>query len=340
MKKIKLWFSGMGGRFNPNDNFIVNLLKQHFEIEFSEQPDYLIYSVNSKDYLRYNCIRIFYTAENLVPDFNICDYAIGYHYLDFADRYIRYPLYLVDGFIAYENDNYANDLYRAIHKHERVPDALKQKTEFCSFVYSNGKASQIRQIFFEMLSKYKQVNSGGQYLNNVGSPISNKLEFQLKHKFAIAFENTSTPGYTTEKIVHAFSANTVPIYWGNPLIGKEFNESAFVNCHKFGLSEKAENIIFERIIEYIKKIDQDDSLYYKMLSSCALANENNIENQRIKLENFLVNIFSQDKEDAYRRNRFYWGQRYERKQKIGMSYYYFLRKFIPLRDAVKKSLHI
>lgn len=330
----------MGGRFNPYNNFITNLLKKHFEIELSKDPDFLIFSVNSIDYLKYDCVRIFYTAENLVPDFNLCDYAIGYHYLDFGDRYIRYPLYLVDGFVAYKNDDYANDLYRAIHKHERAKESIKQKTDFCSFVYSNDKASKNRQLLFEMLSEYKRVNSGGNYLNNTGGPVSDKLVFQSKHKFAIAFENTSTSGYTTEKIVHAFSADTVPIYWGNPLIGKEFNEEAFINCHKFGLTENADDLILKRIIECVKEIDQDDNLYYKMLSACALSKENNIEDQKSRLENFLINIFIQNKEDAYRRNRFYWGERYERKQKIGMSYYCFLRKFIPLRDAAQKGLHM
>ena len=93
MKKIKIKFSGMTGSFDQNNNFITNILKKHYEIEFSDEPDYLIYSVNSMDYLKYNCVRIYYTPENLTPDFNICDYAIGFDYLDFGDRYIRYPIY-------------------------------------------------------------------------------------------------------------------------------------------------------------------------------------------------------------------------------------------------------
>lgn len=340
MKKIRIWFSGMGGHFDPHNNFIINLLKKHFEVGLSKEPDYLFYSVNSTDYLKYNCIRIFYTAENLVPDFNICDYAIGYHYLDFGDRYIRYPLYMVDGFVAYKNDDYANDLYRTAYKHERAPEAFQQKTDFCSFVYSNGEASENRQILFEKLSAYKKVNSGGRYLNNMGGPVSDKLEFQLKHKFVIAFENTSTPGYTTEKIMGAFSADAVPIYWGNPLIGREFNEEAFINCHKFGLGEEPEIQVFDKIIAYIKEIDQNDGLYLKMLSTPALVDSNDIEKQKKQLEYFLVNICSQDKKAAYRRNRFYWGERYERKQRIGIGYYCFLRKFIPLRDVIKRIFHI
>ena len=339
MKKIKIWFSGMSGNFNPDNNFIINILKKYYEVELSEKPDYLFYSVNSMDYLKYNCIRIFYTAENLTPDFNICDYAIGFHYLDFDDRYIRFPLYLVDDFTVYSNDNYANDLFRTVHKHERAARAMKEKTDFCSFVYSNAKAAGCRQLIFEELSKYKPVHSGGKYLNNLSGPVDNKLEFQLTHKFVIAFENTSAPGYTTEKIIGAFSADAVPIYWGNPWIDREFNEAAFINCHKWGLTEDPNIKIIQKIVDEVKKIDTDDTLFYNMLSANAIAQENNIDRQKLRFENFLTNIFDQDLNKAYRRNRFYWGERYERKQKIGMKYYCFLRRFIPIRDRLKHFAH-
>lgn len=181
MKKIKIKFSGMTGSFDQNNNFITNILKKHYEIEFSDEPDYLIYSVNSMDYLKYNCVRIYYTPENLTPDFNICDYAIGFDYLDFGNRYIRYPIYLVDSFVAYDNDDYYNDVDLALHKHEiSAEEAELQKKEFCSFVYSNALGAQCRQEIYKALSKYKKVNSGGRFLNNVGGPITDKLEFQRK----------------------------------------------------------------------------------------------------------------------------------------------------------------
>ena len=166
------------------------------------------------------------------------------------------------------------------------------------------------------------MNSGGRYRNNIGEAVKSKLEFQKKHKFVIAFENTSTSGYTTEKIVHAFAAGAVPIYWGNPEIVKEFNPSSFINCHDFGLTEKGEPDAIKKIIEEVKRIDNDDSAYLEMLKTPA----------------FLYNIFDQPTEKAYRRNRFYWGERYERKQKIGNAFYWKCRKIIPLRDKIKKIL--
>ena len=50
-------------------------------------------------------------------------------------------------------------------------------------------------------------------MNNIGGAVSDKFAFQQKHKFSIAFENTSYCGYCTEKIVEAFVAGTIPIYW-------------------------------------------------------------------------------------------------------------------------------
>ena len=182
MDKIKIKFTGMGGNFDDKDNFITKILQERYVISVEEDPDFLFYSVNSSDYLNYDCVRIFYTAENIVPDFNICDYAIGFHYLNFADRYIRYPLYLVDGFRAYAGDDYALDLQLALQKHKIEDDILNRKSEFCSFVYSNAKAAQCRGAIFDALSHYKRVNSAGRYRNNVGRPLENKLEFQKKHK--------------------------------------------------------------------------------------------------------------------------------------------------------------
>lgn len=338
MKKIKLKFSGMGGRFDPENNFIVNILRKNFDVQLSDNPDYLIYSVNSKDYLNYNCVRVFYTAENLVPDFNVCDYGIGFHYLEFGDRYIRFPLYLVDGFTAYDGDNYASDLQLALHKHENVSTALKDKTEFCSFVYSNSQAAQCREKMFEALSKYKPVSSGGRYKNNVGGPVADKLEFQKKHKFVIAFENTSTSGYTTEKIIGAFAAGAIPIYWGNPEITKEFNAGSFINCNDYGLTEKGEQEIIEQIVQEIISLDRDDESYQNMIQTPAFNSNNDVMHQQEQFENFLCRIFDQPIEKAYRRNRFYWGERYERKQKIGNKFYWMCRKAIPVRDTFKRLI--
>lgn len=326
-KIIKIKFSGMTGFFDPENNFIINELRKCFIVELSDNPDYLIFSTGSNDWYKYKCVRIFFTPENIVPNFNLADYAIGFSELDFGDRYIRYPLFLVNSFSAYKNDDYGNSLSLALKKHIF---ATTSKEGFCSFVCSNSKGASCREEIFKKLNEYKKVDSGGLYKNNINARIVNKLDFQKKYKFSIAFENTSTPGYTTEKIIDSYAAQTVPIYWGDPNISKTFNPNSFINCNDFGLNgydKESNRIAIKKIINLVKKIDNDDVLYIKMLQEPAFLDPLYVEKEKQKFSSFLINIFSQEKEKAYRRNRYYWGERYEKRQALGTFTFYFLNHF-------------
>ena len=60
-----------------------------------------------------------------------------------------------------------------------------------------------------------------------------KVEFLRAYKFVVAFENSSAPGYNTEKLTHAIEADAMPIYWGDPEIGRSFNTGRFINAHDY-----------------------------------------------------------------------------------------------------------
>jgi hypothetical protein len=102
-----------------------------------------------------------------------------------------------------------------------------------SITVSNANRNPVFKELFEALSKYKRVNSGGRWMNNVGGPVADKMTFDRRHKFSIACENSASPGYTTEKLVQAFAAKTIPIYWGDPLVSRVFNTKAFINVNDF-----------------------------------------------------------------------------------------------------------
>ena len=281
MKTVKVNFVDFHSDFDKNNDFL-DILKTRYNVEISDEPDYLFYSVFGTKHLKYReCIRIFYTGECLTPDFNECDYAIGFDRLVFGDRYLRYPLYAL---FQYKN------AYNAIL--DRTPitqEELAAKTEFCSFVVSNGFAQEARAKFFELLSEYKKVNSGGRFRNNIGGAIIDKQSFQVKHKFSLAFENNSYQGYITEKIGEAFASRTIPIYWGDPTICKDFNDEAFVNVHNYAS--------FADVIERIKELDNDDEKYLSVVNAPIIKNQIS----RQALEQFLFNIFDQEKVSAQRR---------------------------------------
>ncbi len=296
MKKIKVKYCKYGPLDENNplsyNYFIHNILKKYYNVEISDNPDYIFYHESTFEYLKYDSIRIFYTAENISPNFNFCDYAISYDYMNFEDRHYRLSSYLVATFYNPKDLKLAKNIDITKPKIFTKND-LTKKTDFCSFVYSNYLADERRQILFDKLSAYKKVNSGGKYINNVGGPVENKLEFELKHKFSMAIENSCRNGYTTDRIVCSFMAGTIPIYWGNPAIGREFNTKRFINCHDYES--------FDQVVKRIKEIDNNDELYIKIMNEPLFADGYSFKIATDGLEKFLRNIFDQPLEKAQRR---------------------------------------
>lgn len=219
MKSISIHFCDFGD-MQGIANKLTDMLKAHFEVILdSKNPQYLFYSVFGSEHIYYNCVRIFYTGENISPNFNFCDYAIGFEHINFLDRYLRYPLYLF----------YKEDYKRARHKHEHITrQVLESKQRFCNFIVSNARADSYREEVFYALCAYKRVDSGGRYLNNIGKCVSDKFAFQSQCRFSLCFENSSTPGYLTEKLIQAAGAKSIPIYWGDTYLSGDINNGGGV----------------------------------------------------------------------------------------------------------------
>lgn len=317
-KQLKVKFLPFWQDFQEEDNFITEILRKRYDLVFSEQPDYLFCPISSEKQIYYkDCVKILFNGENLCPDFNMFDYAIAFEEMTYGDRYLRFPCQYLH-----------EDICKLMEtKHERVTDPSGKK--FCNFVYSNSEADIIREQFFDLLNNYKRVDSGGRYRNNVDGPCENKLTFQQQYKFSIAFENSSHDGYVTEKIVDAYAASTIPIYWGNPSVARHYNPKSFINVIDYDS--------LEDVIARVKEIDQDDELYLSMLKEPALlSEEDSWDSMQRKLEEFLYHIMDQPLEKAYRHNRVLRGQWYLDQQIAYTNSYHqlikmkmFARKFMP-----------
>lgn len=280
-RKIKIKFVDFWDGFNKENNEFVDVLREKYNLEFSDNPEYLFYSGFGCQHLKYKCIRIFYTGECITPNFNECDYAIAFDRLSFGDRYLRIPLYHLF--------QYKSEYLSLFERSEFTKKDLEKKEGFCSFVVSNCFADDVRAIFFDKLSIYNAISSGGRFRNNIGGAVSDKKAFQAKHKFAIAFENTSYEGYCTEKLMEALVAGTIPIYWGDPNVAKDFNPEAFINAHDYKT--------FDEVVERVKEIDQNDDLYIKIRN----ANPLFVESTDNGLATFLYHIIDQSYDKACRR---------------------------------------
>jgi len=231
---------GFADTFGTAINFFTYALNYRFNVvRDDENPEYLIYGegVYGRSHLNYDASKvrkIFYTGENVRPNYGECFASMTFDHENSAKNY-RLPLYVIDMHGAVQEgwtDNYYQ-LVNLKHDYEKEYDTRK----FCSFVVSNPN-QQMRNMMFGLMNTYKGVDSAGPHLNNMGKVLPRdklkyKLDFLNNYRFNICFENGSYPGYVTEKLFNALQVKTMPVYWGSPTVDRDFNTNAFINCHNF-----------------------------------------------------------------------------------------------------------
>jgi hypothetical protein len=119
---------------------------------------------------------------------------------------------------------------------------------------------------FEMLNKYKKVDSYGNFANNMGTRLRHEYwsqefrDFLSEYKFIICFENSKFGTYSTEKIVNPYLANTIPIYWSSHHIKKVFNSESML----FLEDEREET--FTNLVNRVIELDNDDAKYLEYVN--------------------------------------------------------------------------
>lgn len=289
MKEIKINFTDFWPNLDKKDNYFYNLLIKKYKVVIDDNPDILFYSCYSNEYLKYKCIRIFYTGENVKPDFLMCDYAFSFDF-NKSNNHFRLPLYSL-----YVDHHRMLDQVMTLKTREEAKSAWDSKSKFCCMVVSNENSSK-RIQFFKNISQIKQVDSGGAVLNNVGGKVADKFEFIKDYKFVLSFENESQPGYTTEKILEPIFTDCIPIYWGNELVNKDFNSNRFINYDDF-VSEEA---LINKMIE----IDNNDDLAIAMLMQPTFSAEKlPHEEEQLRVLDILCKIFESNKKPVARQLR-------------------------------------
>jgi hypothetical protein len=253
MKKFTLGFADFG----MSPDWFLDVLKQRFDVVRDDiNPQILVFGDENfgnknEQYDHTKVIKVFFTGENRRFWNYKCHMGITFDHID-DNLHYRLPLYI------HEINSLVNE--QGFWEPNKLPPP-KEKKDFASFVVSNPNSPKRNQLY-QLISSYKKVDSGGPLFNNIGHvlgrPTREKIDFLETRKFHLAFENSSYAGYVTEKILHAFYARTVPVYWGSPTLEMDFNPEAVINWHDY----KDDDKFLKRIIE----VDNNDELYYHMLN--------------------------------------------------------------------------
>lgn len=318
MKTIKIKYVGFWDGFNPENCPFTKMILDNYNVVESDNPDYIICSCfpdeNYYEYCNYNQVRIMYSGENYIPDFNLIDYAVSTYPIIFQDRHFRYP-------ICFDNYNFRFEtlLKKNRNYSKRI---LKEKTYFANFIFSHESEKNLRGDFYKQLSKYKRIESFGSFLNNQPScntvDILSKSDVQRLCKFTLCFESTKHEGFITEKIVDAFFADTIPIYFGSSDVKNIFNENAFLYC------EGKED--FDTIIKKIIELDTNDDMYINMLRQPIFQDWTYASTIKEELKAYVHHIFDQPLDQAFRRSQVYIPREHE--------------KFINNASKAYKALHL
>lgn len=268
--------------FQADNNFFIYLIKsikENVNITSPENADIIFYSCFGNSHRKYNCRKIFFTGENLRPDFNECDFSLSFDFDDYNGRNMRLPLwYLYMDWFDVKSYNNPNWLIPIEYLYEDNEFTKKEKNNFCSTVFSSAYNSRFNMI--NQLNGYKSVDCYGKIHNNkLPDGEKYKMDVISNYKFNICFENSLYPGYFTEKLLHAKVAGCVPIYYSDKSYTDDFNENCCINLIDFKNEYE--------LSEYIKKIDNDTDLYNKIKSEPIFTSIPNLDIIKGKLSSYL-----------------------------------------------------
>ena len=273
----------MWAEFNPSYNFFTLLLSAYSPTHTivggpaGPESDLVLFGPFGSTWqqLPKELPKVFFTGENTGPiEIDGVGLYLTFEHAYFAkeDR-LRFPLWFleIDWFRA-DIDRIKNPKPIPLLDCVRVREEdMARKSKFCAFVVSNPN-NPVRNAAFQCLNQYKSVDSAGALFNTMGPILEagpgggggerKKFEFLKDYKFCLAYENSSSQGYTTEKYLHAKAAGCIPIYWGDPWVTRDFDMAGALNVQN--VKSPGE------LIELVQAIDTNEEDWKKRFMVPAL----------------------------------------------------------------------
>ena len=245
-----------------------------FKGEPSNNPDILVFSLASRKHeiyeksykilIKTTLDDIKHIKADLIID---CINPDDRVYLPINTKMIYIPSYVLSFYERFKNG--PNSLIKPSSFDAK--QVFKIKTKFCAYL-ANRCDSAYRNKFFFVLSKYKQVDAIGKCFNKNKKFKSDRFYFKdgiesyhdravskyRPYKFVICFESKKEKGYITNKIINAFLANCIPIYYGSDDVVNHFNPVRFINMNNYNQ--------FEQCVKIVQELDTNDNKYIQMIS--------------------------------------------------------------------------
>jgi len=280
---MKISFLDFWGGFDPNNNFLINILKRYMNgvvLTNPDEADIIFCSIFGQSHSQFFNKKdiILFSGENIRPNYSTYNKSLTFDFYDYDNRNVRLPLwyFYIDWFNikTYNNPEY---LIPENYLYNENEFTIKSKSKFCSTVFSKSDNDRIEMM--KILSEYKNVDGFGKvHLNKISEGEKAKLDIISDYKFSICFENSIYPGYFTEKLLHAKIAGTIPIYKSHESFSEDFNPNCCLNLINLDKIE---------IFNLVKEIDTNQNLYKKFLDEPLFSSKIDIDIIGKKIINML-----------------------------------------------------
>lgn len=159
---------------------------------------------------------------------------------------------------------------------------IPEKNKVCSMIASAKNMTSGHRKRIEIASRLKNVIDvfgGAAGTSRIGTGIGpkgdwwrSKDEALAPYMFSIVIENASYSNYYTEKITDCFALGTVPIYWGSPDIGRDFNSEGIIQWNdEFNpkiLTRELYESKFSAVLDNLERVKKlkfsDDDIFEKI----------------------------------------------------------------------------
>lgn len=184
--------------------------------------------------------------ENVRPDYDLYARSISCDFDSYGGRNVRAPAWW--GQIAWDGPRRQNINAQLHHGYEERVElerlmkprpARARPGRFCAYVAANPVLYRRRAV--EALERIAPVDQFGAAADR---PLPrSKYELLPDYRFNLCFENSTFPGYHTEKPLQAWVGGCVPLYWSAPWWTLDFNPGAIINRVDFpSLEDFAERV--------------------------------------------------------------------------------------------------
>ena len=294
-KDLRILLCNFWVGYDQLNNMFSHLLSRHYNLTIDyENPQVIIYTryntEERKFYYDKNVLKIYWTADPIILDQDTSKGSIRrlnplYEFESYEDKPVLEDHYALTSDLCnyhphhYHLPYYIHSAYyqqeQLLTAHLNTPDWTTKKD--ISFVYTNHHPWH-RNYYFEILSKYLKINSGGKHLNNIGYKVEDKQKFIQKHAFDLSIENCFEHGYTTEKLLEPIMAQTIPIYWGST--ANIINPKRYIKAPPNP----------EDLVRHIHYLNKNPHIAQQIIQQPTFTDPNALKNEYDKLLNFLCKI--------------------------------------------------